>query len=298
LQILVHIGLNKCGSTFIQHALDQARSTLKAAGCWYPEQCGPPCQYGLSKTYGFGPDAPEVVSQELTTLIHAAYANRCNKLILSSEYFSLQRPQAAAKFWHDLNLNADKVQIVVFSREVFGWVRSLFNQYVKAVEGPGQLDDLNAFIDQTLRNRALDLAARLNMWRDLAPEDSFRHYRLSAHHDRNTALGVFETFAGLTVELEAPDIGNSSIAPAALHRIGQLRRRLPSPDRDAEITRLLTGGASPYPAPDGFLDISPARRARLIREIIAPYLTLPESPLPVFGSEASAVTKTRVTEPG
>ena len=298
MQILVHIGLNKCGSTFIQNALDHARSTLRAAGCWYPVQDGPPCQYGLSKAYGFGPDAPEVVPQDLSALVDTAYAHRCNKLILSSEYFSLQRPKAATRLWNDLKTRSDSVHVVVFSREVFGWVRSLFNQYVKAVEGPGQLDDLNAFIDQTLGNRALDLTARIGMWRDLVPEGSFHHYRLGPHLDRSATLGVFETFAGLTVEMESPDAGNDSIAPAALHRIGQLRRRLPSPDRDAEITRLLTGGASPYPAPSGFLEISPAHRARLIREIIAPYLTLPESPLPASDHALPTETQHRVTEPG
>ena len=279
MQILVHIGLNKCGSTFIQNALDQARPVLKSAGTWYPLQEGPPCQYGLSKSYGFGPDDSDVAPQHLTELIQEAESQRCQRLILSSEYLSLHRPDAAARLWRDLSADADDTQVVVFSREVFGWVRSLFNQYVKAVEGPGQLDNLNAFIDQTLANRAIDLAARIAMWRDMLPSKAFHHYRLTEAQDRNAMLGVFETFAGLTVELDPPEHGNISIDSAALYRIGQLRRRFPSPERDAEITRLLTGGASPYPTPEGFLRISPGRRARLIREIVAPYAVLPSEPL-------------------
>lgn len=285
MEILVHIGLNKCASTFIQHALDQARPTLKAANTWYPEQAGPPCQYGLSKAYGFGPDAPDIAPQSVGELARSAEAQGCNKLILSSEYLSLYRPKAAQRLWADLTTHSRKIQIVVFSRDVFEWVNSLFNQYVKAVEGPGQLDDLNAFIDQTLTNRAIDLTQRIAMWQDIVPEGCLRHYRLPQGQDAHSALNIFENFAGLKIELEPTENLNPSINTAALHRIGQLRRRLPSAERDAEITRLLMGGASPYPAPDGFLSISPDRRARLIREIVAPYETLPaqslEAPQPM-----------------
>lgn len=298
MQVLVHIGLNKCGSTFIQHALDHARPSLKAAGTWYPLQNGPPCQYGLSQTYGFGPDSPEIEPQSVSQLINAAQTQGCSRLILSSEYLSLYRPKAAQRFWADLTAHSDDASIVIFSREVFGWVRSLFNQYVKAVEGPAQLDTLNAFIDQTLSNRALDLAARIGMWQALVPAGAFRHYRLTAQQDRHAALGVFETFAGLTVELDPPDARNPSIGPAALHRIGQLRRKLPSPDRDAEITRLLTGGASPYPAPEQFLEISKDRRARLIREIVAPYAALSSEDFPGANYLPKCTSKQMIAESG
>ncbi len=298
MQVLVHIGLNKCGSTFIQHALDHARSSLKAAGTWYPVQDGPPCQYGLSQVYGFGPDNAEIEPQTIAQLTEAAQAQGCNKLILSSEYLSLHRPDAARRFWADVMACSDSAQIVVFSREVFGWVRSLFNQYVKAVEGPAQVENLNAFIDQTLGNRALDLAARIGMWQALVPVEAFRHYRLEARQDRHAALGVFETFAGLTVELDPPDAVNPSVDAASLHRIGQLRRRLPTLDRDTEITRLLTGGASPYPAPDGFLEISATRRARLIREIVAPYAALPWMRIPDGNGVSAPVVEPRIKEPG
>ncbi|MEL7154165.1 MAG: hypothetical protein AAFN51_10345, partial [Pseudomonadota bacterium] len=194
MHILLHIGLNKCGSTFIQSALDHARPTLKAADTWYPEQEGPPCQYGLSKAYGFGPDAPDIAEQSLLDNFEQAEAQGCTKLILSSEYFSLERPEAARRLWRDLSSLARTVQVVAFSRDVFAWVHSLFNQYIKAVEGPGQLDDLNAFIDQTLGNRAIDVAARINMWREIVPARAFSHYRLDEGQDRHAALGVFETF--------------------------------------------------------------------------------------------------------
>ncbi|MEM7212041.1 MAG: hypothetical protein AAF479_09120 [Pseudomonadota bacterium] len=280
MQVLVHLGLNKCASTFIQNALDQSRPILKSAGTWYPDQTGPPCQYGVSKHYGFGPNEPSIVPRSVAALIDEADRNRCDRLILSSEYLSLCRPNAARAFCEDLAKYSRQTRFVIFSREIFGWVRSLFNQYIKAVEGPGQLDDLNAFIDQVLSNRAAHVAERMAMWQGLAPEGSVRHYRLAPEQDRTDVLSIFETFAGLSIEMEAPEIANGSIDAAALHRIGRLRRKLPTPDRDAEIERLSCGGASPYPEPAGFLDISADRRARIIREIVAPYAALPSLTLP------------------
>ena len=295
MRVLVHLGLNKCASTFIQHALDRARPALRAAGTWYPRQEGPPCQYGLSKHYGFGPDSDAVEPRCAGELIRQAEKQRCDSLILSSEYLSLCRPGAAERLWHDLTIEADRVELVIFSREVFGWIRSLFNQYIRTVEGPGQLDDLNAFADQVLRNRAIDLAARIGMWSALVPDGVLKHYRLEDGQNLHAVLGVFETFAGLTIELDPEADDNRSIAPDALHRIGQLRRKLPSPERDREIARLMDGGASPYPAPDGFLDLSPDRRARIIREIVAPYALLPCSALPEVPRECAL---SRVTAPG
>ena len=295
MQVLVHLGLNKCASTFIQRSLDRARPTLKAAGTWYPRQDGPPCQYGLSKHYGFGPDSGEIEPQCAGGLIGQAARQRCDRLILSSEYLSLNRPEAAERLWRELTAEADEVELVIFSREVFGWVRSLFNQYVKTVEGLGQLDDLNAFVDQVLRNRSIDLSARIGMWASLVPDGVLKHYRLEVGRNWQAALGVFEDFAGLAIELDPGTERNRSIDEAALYRIGQLRRKLPSPERDREIGRLIGGGASPYPAPDGFLDISPDRRARIIREIVAPYALLPYLDLP---EARSGTARQRLTEPG
>lgn len=280
MQVLVHLGLNKCASTFIQRSLDRARPVLRAAGTWYPRQDGPPCQYGLSKRYGFGPDNTDIEPQSLAELIGQAAKRRCERLILSSEYLSLDRPDAAQRLWQDLTTEADQVELVVFSRDVFSWIRSLFNQYVKTVEGPGQLDDLNAFVDQVLNNRAIDVAARIGMWASLVPEGVLKHYRVDAGQNWHAVLEIFEAFAGLAIELDPETDQNGSIDPAGLYRIGQLRRKLPSDERDREISRLLSGGASPYPAPDGFLDLSPDRRARIIREIVAPYALLPSLPLP------------------
>lgn len=293
MQVLVHLGLNKCASTFIQNTLDHARPTLKAAGTWYPRQDDHPGHYGLSKHYGFGPDDNTIEPKHIGDLIEQARKRRCSRLILSSEYLSLYRPKAAERLWKDLTEQAEGVDLVIFSREIFGWIRSLFNQYIKSVEGPGQLDDLNAFVDQVLRNRAIDLAARISMWRSLVPDGTLKHYRLESGQNWHTTLGVFEAFAGLAIELDPMGSRNPSIDPAALYRIGQLRRKLPSQERDIEIRRLIAGGASPYPAPNGFLDISADRRARIIREIVARYALIPYSTPP--GSEFGAARR-RVIE--
>ncbi|MEM9061901.1 MAG: hypothetical protein AAGD13_15685 [Pseudomonadota bacterium] len=294
MHVLVHLGLNKCASTFIQNALAGARPALRAADTWYPDHDERTCHYGLSKHYGFGPDDPNIVPRSVAEVVAEARQRRCHRLIVSSEYLSLYRPEAVKNLLHDLAANTSRFEFLIFSREIFGWIRSLFNQYVKAVEGPGQLDHLNAFVDQVLRNRAVDAAGRIGLWNGLAPTGSVRHLRLPDRGNLAAALSVFEEFAGLKVEIDAPAPVNQSIEPAALHRIGQLRRRVPTADRDVEIMRLMTGGASPYPAPPDFLEISPDRRARLIRDVIAPFEALLCERLP--SEFAMATTRNLVSE--
>ena len=96
MQVLLHLGLNKCASTYIQNALDAARPALLDAGVWYPAQPGPPCQYGLSRAYGFGPDESDIPKAFVADLVAEAALRGCGRLILSSEYLSLHRPAGAA----------------------------------------------------------------------------------------------------------------------------------------------------------------------------------------------------------
>ena len=108
MQVLVHIGLNKCASTFIQNALDNARLRLENAGVLYPKDCGPPCQYSVSKHYGFGPEAPEITARPVREIIREAQRRGMHKIILSSEYFSLFRPKAVQGFLAEICLQYEQ----------------------------------------------------------------------------------------------------------------------------------------------------------------------------------------------
>ncbi len=288
MDILVHIGLNKCGSTHIQASLDSARDALCASGVWYPQEPGRACHYGLSRSFGFGPDAGEVAPRTLPDLIAEADLMGCSRMILSSEYLSLYSPAGAVGFVRAIARAGARVRVVMFSRELVGWVRSLFNQYVRTVDGARYLPDINAYLDQVLANGAVRVADRAQQWRNLLPPEAFHHYRL----DRGShALAPFEAFAGIGVPAAPAEQGNASVPAAVLHRIGLLHQRAPRKSRDAEICGLLSGRIKPPPAPADYLEISPGHMARFRAEVIEPFDALPVELLP---ERASAMAVARV----
>ena len=277
MHVLVHLGLNKCGSTFLQHALDAARLRLCAAGIWYPSQAGPPCQYGLSRYYGFGPDAPGIAQQTVATLVASARAASCGRLILSSEYLSLYRPAAAERLVADLTRAGCRAEFLFFSRPIVDWVRSLFNQYVRTVEGGRYLPGIDAFVDQVLENRAIDVARRYHQWDRLAAPGALRHLRISPGEDAMALLTPVSVFCSLDIA-PPPDLPrNASVCTDSLFRIGQLRQEAPNRARNLELEALLNGGPPPGRAPADYLRISPAQHDRLVREIVEPYERLPRS---------------------
>ena len=274
MQVMVHLGLNKCASTYVQHALNAARPGLALRGTWYPEQDGPPCQYGLSRAYGFGPDEPGIEPQTLEHLLTDARQNGCDRLILSSEYFSLYRPRAASGLMIALDSAGCAPRFVLFSRDPIDWIHSLFNQYVRTVQNGRLLANIDAFVDQILKNGAVDIAARHRLWSGLAG-DRLEHYRLAQGTGTQAVLAPFSAFAGTRIPAPPAAESNASVGTDALWRIGQLRARPRTKAEDRELQRLLSGAPAPGPAPKDYATISPERLARLQNKVIDPYRDLP-----------------------
>ena len=282
MQVLIHLGLNKCASTFIQTTLVHNRARLGESGACYPEGAGHSAHYGLSRAYGFGPNAPTVEPASLTDLVQAARATGTRRLILSSEYLSLHNPAGAQRMTDDLVQLGCEARFLMFSRTMPGWIRSLFNQYVKTVETGRYLSSIDDFVDQVLANRSIDVARRLEQWRGPAQQAgfAFTHHRDAALVGRNAVLAPFARFAGIPLLPPNRGEGNPSLGADALYRIGQLRRQTAGSARDRELAALLAGSRPKQPAPEGYLTISPDRQDRLARDVVEPYQRLPVDPLP------------------
>ncbi|MEM7056124.1 MAG: hypothetical protein AAF557_00920 [Pseudomonadota bacterium] len=275
MRVLVHLGLNKCASTYIQHALDHMRSEMAAQGTWYPNGADAPCHYGLSKYYGFGPEADGLKTQTVADVVQAAKSNGCQQLILSSEYLSLYRPKAASRLLEDLKLIGCDATFALFSRTLEPWIRSLFNQYVRTVEGGRYLRSIDDFVDQVLANRAIDIAARYKMWAGLVGQDCLVHYRLKGGSPDSAVLSPFSEFSSMDLVPPENTIRNNSVDFNALHRIGQLRGRFRTQTEEVELSRLLSGAQCATAAPPGYMQISAARMARMNAEIGEAYEALP-----------------------
>lgn len=275
MKVLLHIGLNKCASTYVQQALDEAHRYLRDGGTWYPWQRTGPCQYELSKHYGFGPDDGRIGAASLGDYVAEARVAACDRLILSSEYLSLFNPKGVARTVADAQHCGADLEVVVFRRPLVAWIRALFNQYVKTVEEGPHLASIDAFVDQVLRNRAVDIARRIRQWQDVLPAQSLALYELSQRGPDGAVLGPFGRFANRPVPIPGRGRANASLSADQLYAVGQLRQQPPGPRRNWRIARLLAGGPAPEPAPPGYLQIGAPRQRRLLEEIDAPARALP-----------------------
>lgn len=288
MRVLVHLGLNKCASTFVQQALKASAADLRLAGVAYSGTGTHAAHYGLSQHYGFGPDAPGLGCQGVTQMLDKAAAQGCDRVILSSEYLSLYRPKAAARLVVDLERAGASAEYLMYSRPPVGWIAALFNQYVKTVDNGRTLENIDAFVDQVLANGAVNIAQRYNMWRDLVGADALHHYRMTGASGAGDVLGPFRQFSEHPIQPASSARANSSLSADQIFSIGELRQQRRTVLRDRAIAKILAGGAAISKAPGDYLRISDDRMARLRAEIFEPYEALPWQSLDLGQIDQSA----------
>ncbi|WP_298468144.1 hypothetical protein [uncultured Erythrobacter sp.] len=79
MKLIIHPGLHKTGSTYLQHVLNTNHAQLTARGVWYQPQQGYPAHHSAAWQILCGDPEP------LVTMIEEARAANCHTLILSSE---------------------------------------------------------------------------------------------------------------------------------------------------------------------------------------------------------------------
>ena len=280
MQILVHLGLNKCASTYIQRALAAAQAGLRRHGVFYPVEGGRTAQYGLSRQYGFGPDVDGVTPRSLLWLMAEASRRNCTRLIVSSEYLSLRRPAAIAAFADDLEALGADAHFLFFSREITAWLRSLFNQYVKTVDSGPHFRSIDTFVDHVLANGAIDIAGRYQAWADAVGATRLAHHHIAAGQPPEDVLTPFSDFAGLPIA-PAEQGGNRSVSAGALYLTGLIRQAVATPGRDRLLARIAASDCAWVPVPTDYLEIDSEHMARLDDEIATPFAALPRASLPV-----------------
>lgn len=280
MQILIHLGLNKCASTYIQQALAAAQAPLRRQGVFYPVEGARTAQYGLSRHYGFGPDVTGVTPRSMSWLVAEAERRGCGRMILSSEYLSLYRPAAIAAFTAELQVLGAEAQYLMFSREIGAWVRSLFNQYVKTVDSGPHFRSINEFVDHVLANGAIDIARRHGAWEAAVGVGRLAHHHIAPGAPPEQVLRPFADFAGIAIAPAKGRDGNCSLAPGALYLTGLLRQALPSAGRDSVLARVARRDCPWIPVPAGYLEIDAERMSRLETLVARPFQALPRTPLP------------------
>lgn len=280
MDILIHLGLNKCASTYIQQALSTAQAGLRQQGVFYAVEGGRPAQYGLSRHYGFGPDVDGVTPRSLAWLMAEAAKRQCTKLIISSEYLSLCRPAAIAAFTADLEAQGANARFLIYSREVTPWLRSLFNQYVKTADSGPHFHSINEFVDHVLTNGAIDIARRYHAWAEAVGAERLAHHHIATGQAPKDVLAPFADFAGMPIAPATQD-DNRSMSIGALYLTGLIRQAMPGAGRDRLLARIATSDCAWVPVPADYLEIGADRMASLEDQVATPFAALPRTNLPI-----------------
>ncbi|MEL7218566.1 MAG: hypothetical protein AAGK01_09070 [Pseudomonadota bacterium] len=79
MKLIIHPGLHKTGSTYLQHVLNDNHAQLAAHGVWYQPQNGYPAHHAAAWRILLGDEQP------LVAMIEQARSSDCHTVILSSE---------------------------------------------------------------------------------------------------------------------------------------------------------------------------------------------------------------------
>lgn len=157
-KVILHIGMNKTGSSAIQTYLHSNRARLRDYGLLWPgtglgtKGQGEGYHYGLSNALGFaanrGSAAKAADPGKLRAALDAEIA-ACNPktVVISSEFFVLRRPAASlAAFFDGLD-----TCLVVYLRRHDSWWPSLYAQAIKTTNEPPWGRDFVSYRDYVLQ---------------------------------------------------------------------------------------------------------------------------------------------------
>lgn len=207
--LLVHVGMPKCGSTYLQRALLQNRAALAAQGIAYPHD-------GQDHPgNGSGVEAADAARLEALFGGH-------DRLILSHEDLfgkgSVAQPLAQAA--QDLGA---QVHLLAFIRPLSEFVygdysqnmKQRFGEFLKARKAYGGRDFMTFAAD---RARVLDPALRLDQWRSTFEGATFS---LHSHRDIHAVISAQYPDVALNWEV-APDLVNPSLRMADCEALARM----------------------------------------------------------------------------
>lgn len=275
--LVLHIGLHKTATTYIQNVLSARRYDLLAQGVLYP--------LAGSGMLARGVDRPTVNTREGAQSGHALFTKPIDRqplvsellyelpdtastVLLSSEDFALGR-MTPQEYLSAFNVFGT-IKVVLVLRRQDDWIESFYKQ---AVDQYGNFE-VRSF-EEYLANegpRLLDFHARFSPWRDLVGPDSFHvlSYDDIAGGGREICRQLVEIagIGGPTLDkltsVEVPRYDSvRAIDTVGLRVLNSLRLE----DRDLRIAtaRLIYDAA-----PDGDIDLLTPELRKVIQETYTP----------------------------
>ncbi|HET7193899.1 MAG TPA: hypothetical protein VFI99_02810 [Nocardioides sp.] len=172
--LVLHIGLHKTATSYVQNVLSMRRYDLLRHGVLYPTT-GAVDEVPVSTRSGaqsghanffWAKDRGDLVSQLLTELPQAA-----STVLLSSEDFSLPRRRPfVERLLGDFSAFGT-IKVVLVLRRQDAWIESYYKQLVDQY-GNFETRSFDEFLRQAGPN-LLDFHTRFSLWRDLVGPDNF-----------------------------------------------------------------------------------------------------------------------------
>jgi len=170
--LILHIGLHKTATSYLQNVLSTCRYDLLREGVLYPTTGTVDVAFRTREGAQSGHiqltrlrDSGDVVSELLNEIPDAA-----STVLVSSEDFTLPRANAATQYIRRFSAFGN-VQVVLVLRRQDVWVESYYKQIVDQY-GKFETRSFDEFLEQ-MGPKLLDFYTRFSPWRDLVGPESF-----------------------------------------------------------------------------------------------------------------------------
>ncbi|WP_091512533.1 sulfotransferase domain-containing protein [Microbulbifer yueqingensis] len=189
-QIILHVGLEKTGTTYLQDVFSSNASELSAAGILYPITGLEDNQhYWLAKALGFNFEAENFnrnlikgLKRQLNTEIEES---RHRKILISSEHFDFNVTPERCKSLREYFSDYD-VKVILFFRNQVDYAQSLYIEHIKW----GGEATFKEFLDS---NKKFDFFSKFKLWQSAGFDVEVVDYDSS----RRDILTAFLQVAGI-----------------------------------------------------------------------------------------------------
>jgi hypothetical protein len=210
MELILHVGLEKTGSTSIQSALKSSRASLLDNGILFPQSSPENCRF---LAYNFQAEIEyddfhydrrltssiEVIrycSRRMSALQAELKASNARWVVLSSEHLSSRLDERGVQ-----NLAGwcagtfDSVNIILYTREPAALARSRYSTQLLH----GEVAPIDEFVTQDISTQKwYDYAWLLNTWREAFGARCVRTYRVEEIEGGDTSRHFFEALSDIS----------------------------------------------------------------------------------------------------
>ena len=260
--IILHIGMNKAGSSTLQDFLARHRRELRGRGLLYPQagqRRGTNAHYDFSGAFGFitgehrAEYTPDRAAGIVDRMAREIAAHPEHTVLVSSEFFVQTRdPAPVARFFGE-HLPGRRLRVLIYLRRHDLWWQSAYSQAVLTRTDPPWPSGYRGYLAFQKRRRVQHLRylRLIEIWAGLVGRENllirpFEPAQMPGGMipDMAEAIGCAGALAGLDTD---PPRSNMAIPGRVLHVVDALQRTALPPRQRRRLIRAVraAGGSGP-----------------------------------------------------